>query len=162
MPDQPLIAEDRLRQFRDDDNVCASPFERAMAEELLVARARIAELETELDLNQGSQARLVVKLANAHPERLADALAELDLAHTRIAELEQQAGQSLGYVVVAEQPVHRAAVMHRYRAIGCIWPESEGAEIQLAERSDRALMDPAWFSGMRHFIAELREVTGNG
>lgn len=39
------VADERLRQLRDDPDVCTNPGERSMADELLAARARITELE---------------------------------------------------------------------------------------------------------------------
>jgi hypothetical protein len=54
MPDQTPepLTDARLRQLRDDEYVCTNANERSMAAELIAARARIAELETEKDLQE--------------------------------------------------------------------------------------------------------------
>lgn len=43
------IPDDRLRQFRDDPNVCTTASERSMAAELLALRARVTTMAALLD-----------------------------------------------------------------------------------------------------------------
>ncbi|WP_330253070.1 hypothetical protein OG874_00195 [Nocardia sp. NBC_00565] len=48
MPDQTArLRDERLRELRDNENVCTNKGERAMAAELLELRQRLAELEAE-------------------------------------------------------------------------------------------------------------------
>jgi hypothetical protein len=113
MPDRDLIAEERLRQFRDDDNVCASPFERSMAAELLNARARIAELEERSSAHSdrlGAIARLL-KIYSGDDEEIIPRLrkvierasgSEEDYAHVTRWETEDDGSEDWPGLEVAE------------------------------------------------------------
>lgn len=72
------VADERLRQLRDDPDVCTNPGERSMAAELLAARARITELEA---------------AAQADERAIEEARDERDAARDRAAELEAAAGR---------------------------------------------------------------------
>jgi len=76
------LTDDRLRQLAYDDMVCTNANERAMAAELLAARARIAELERCLRDEGASAGRLADQL-RASCTQGADAAA-------RVAELEAE------------------------------------------------------------------------
>lgn len=84
------LTDERLRQLAYDDMVCTNANERAMAAELLTARARIAELET--------------------------VAIEVLAAHRRIAELEAAQRPPLGYVVTFDDPNGRE-LAYEYREL---------------------------------------------
>lgn len=108
MSDQPLIAEDRLRQFRDDDTVCASPFERAMAAELLENRAALAAASAAIlfaseQVAQANVGHASIRARIAELETEADRLRErrrtwllrYRTARDRITELEAERDNAL-------------------------------------------------------------------
>lgn len=69
------LTHERLSQLRDDPDVCANEGERAMAEELLAARARIAELEeamTHVVAFVAERSRFVQALQNCAPGNWSD------------------------------------------------------------------------------------------
>lgn len=120
------LTDERLKQIAYDDIVCASEQMRAMAVELIAARARIAELKGRIDNG----------MAANREERIArDELRVMngDL-RARIAELEAAQRPPLGYVVV-EPGCDRVA----YR--GEIWEDRETGEFYAAEDASMRLVE---------------------
>lgn len=135
MPDRDLLSDEELREIVDTEDYTLAD-SRGLVTEVIELRARVAELEQ-------VEADHCITLG-----KLGVARGELTTAQARIAELEQHAGQSLGYVVVLKD---------RNGDLWCLASVVGPDNVRTAEGIGSRYAT----KGEVYLIAELREVSGS-